>query len=707
MESMIEFVQYLKNEIDGLSSKQEQLKNQFKEILNSIKQFKENRDDPYFVPTNKVITSLFDISWLEEIKDVSSEVLQYLLGMYFFECLNFETFRSIIRRLYSKEFIDHFEIIASYWVYMTKNKASDEEASLGFSTYLEFSRELGIVPLKPSEFQEIIAKLDPSYETPKNEENELENLESYVKTLTEREEYIEEISSTITPFLLDKLDYFVSLETLNLLSYNMTKNLSLSIKLDSQTSIAEFQKKIEREFTKQNFPIVPTVVDPILRPHLSKIKAKTVKMEDLSKYPSDLVKEFASIKAYSSPSIAHKIRIIFLGGGGIGNMGIIIQHDNNAILLDYGMSVANNSIPRWHPSLNFVNTVLVTHAHLDHTGALPYLISSENKKRWYGSPLTKILAEKLLYNTATITKSDNFPEESRPHVLNSFLSSSRLINLFNSFNPLKPKETIEISPGFEVTPHPASHLYGSYSYEINIFGKRLLFTGDFSKDPSELFPGAKLPTDCDVTIFDGTYYNREFEEEDPNTVILNASENSEKLIIPAFSLGRTQEMIKRLERLRISKKKNVKTTGLAADITKTMGIKADYDIVKSINEEDFVVNDIVVAGHGMMQAGTARNLINATKDDNDTGILICGYQAPNTLGHALKTNHPIAKQKFSQRIFSAHISGHTTPLLLDDFIGELSGKKIMVHTPKFTKLKKGHKDLLIPSYLEEVIIKAS
>ena len=59
-------------------------------------------------------------------------------------------------------------------------------------------------------------------------------------------------------------------------------------------------------------------------------------------------------------------------------MGIIVQIDNNAILLDYGMSVANNSIPKWHPSLNFVNAVLLTHAHLDHSGALPYLITPEN-----------------------------------------------------------------------------------------------------------------------------------------------------------------------------------------------------------------------------------------------------------------------------------------------------------------------------------------
>lgn len=705
MESIKDFVYHMIMELKGESLNPKLLDDQFNEVVVEIYDYKEKREDPYYICENTTILNLFNISWLESEDEISPRDLHYLIGLFVTDSMNFETYRAIIRKLYSKAIIDENDIVSFYWVYITKMIELDKKGSLNFSSYLDFCREMGLLPLKAKRFHKYLKEIDSDLKISDGDMEKDEDLDRHIKNLTEREEYIEEIAKSLPANLLDKLDNFVSIETLNKLAYYQSKNISQLIEIEQDISIAELQVLIEKKFTENNFPIVPSVVDPIFQPHLSKVKAKSVKMEDLTHYPSEQVREFASIKAYSSPSIAHKIRIIFLGGGGIGNMGIILQHDNNAILLDFGMSVANNSIPKWHPSLNFVNSVLVTHAHLDHTGALPYLISPESGKRWYSSPSTRILAEKLLYNTAAITRINDTSEQKRSHVLASFLNTSRIVNLFNVFNPLKTKETVEISPGFEVTPHSASHLFGSYSYEVNIFGTRILFTGDFSMDECELFPGAKLPTDCDVTIFDGTYYNRELPKEDPNTVIMKAAETTERLIIPAFSLGRTQEMIKRLERLGITKKKSVQTTGLAADISKTMGIKADYDIHKSIHPDDFEKDDVVVAGHGMMQAGTARDLIDATKEDDKTGILICGYQAPNTLGYALKTSHPVAKQKYNQKIFSAHISGHTTPPLLDEFIAKLNGKKLMVHTPKNVRLKKEHKEIVIPSYLQEIIVK--
>ncbi len=705
MENVKDFFNHIISKLIEDSSNLKPLDDEFNEVVVEIENYKSKKEDPYYICENNIILNLFNISWLESEDEISPIDLYYLIGMYVNDSMNFETYRAIIRKLHSRTIIDDSDNVTFYWVYISKKIEVEKKGSIDFSSYLDYCREMGLLPLTATIFYNLIVKIDSDIKIPEKSREEEEDLDRYIKNLTEREEYVEEIAKTLPSSLIDKLDNFVSIETLNKLAYHQSKNISKLIQVDKEISIAELQTIIEDNFREKSYPIVPTVVDPIIQPHLSKVKAKSVKMEDLTHYPSEHVREFASIKAYSSPSMAHKIRIIFLGGGGIGNMGIVLQHDNNAILLDFGMSVANNSIPKWHPSLEFVNTVLVTHAHLDHTGALPYLISPENGKRWYSSPTTRILAEKLLYNTAAITRINDNEEQKRSHVLTSFLNTSRIVNLFNVFNPLKAKETIEVSPGFEVTPHPASHLYGSYSYEVNIFGTRILFTGDFSMDKSELFPGANLPTDSDVTIFDGTYYNRKLTNEDPNTVIMKAAETTDRLIIPAFSVGRTQEMIKRLERLSITKKKSVQTTGLAADISKTMGVKADFDIHKSIHPDDFEKDDIVVAGHGMMQAGTARNLIDATKDDDKTGILICGYQAPNTLGYALGTSNPVARQKYNQKVFSAHISGHTTPAVLDEFIAKLKGKKIMVHTPKNVELQKKHKDVLIPSYLQEIVIK--
>ncbi len=86
-------------------------------------------------------------------------------------------------------------------------------------------------------------------------------------------------------------------------------------------------------------------------------------------------------------------------------------------------------------------------------------------------------------------------------------------------------------------------------------------------------------------------------------------------------------------------------------------------------------------------------------------MILCGYQAPNTLGYALKTDHPLANQQFHQDVTNAHISGHTTPAPLDEFIDKLKGKKIMVHTPRGSTTRKKHKEVIIPAYLEEIVLK--
>ncbi|MCK4896279.1 MAG: MBL fold metallo-hydrolase, partial [Candidatus Heimdallarchaeota archaeon] len=537
----------------------EQIQIIFQEILD----FQQNKDDPYYVCSSENIKQLFVSTWQTE-EDIPTNISYYLVGMYFFENINYETYRAIIQLLSEKGILRDESLVTYFWLYELIENDFNLDKTISFLNFLEFSRKIGVNVLSFSDFEYALEKNEIDLKTKNEERLQLQELERIVSNIENRPEYIDSLSSSIPPEIFKLLDFQIDYRKLNEISYNLAKFISEQLKIDKKISIANFQKKIEERFTSLNYLEVPSVVDPIFKPHLDHLSAKTVDMADLAELPNELVREFASIKAYSSPNIAQKIRITFLGGGGIGNMGIIVQHDNNAILLDFGMSVANQSIPRWHPALKFVSAVLVSHAHLDHTGGLPYLISHENEKRWYSSPITKILTEKLLYNTASITRGKHKLSTQLSHLQKIYLKNSNIINLLNSFHPLKPKKTVEISPGFEVTPYPASHLFGSYGYEINIFGKRIFFTGDFSLDKSELFPGAQFPTDCDVTIFDGTYYNRNVPQENPDTTLLQATELCSKIIIPAFSVGRTQEMIMRLARLRISKKRNIIVTGLAA-----------------------------------------------------------------------------------------------------------------------------------------------
>ena len=104
------------------------------------------------------------------------------------------------------------------------------------------------------------------------------------------------------------------------------------------------------------------------------------------------------------PSVAYStktknIEIIFLGGPRIGRSGIIIKTDTGGILLDFGMSVANHRIPEWVPELEMIDTVLISHSHLDHVGGLPILFEEFSGKWCSVGPtggVTKILLDDAL-----------------------------------------------------------------------------------------------------------------------------------------------------------------------------------------------------------------------------------------------------------------------------------------------------------------------
>ncbi|MHA1399805.1 MAG: MBL fold metallo-hydrolase [Candidatus Heimdallarchaeaceae archaeon] len=677
-------------------------KNQ-QDILSAIEIFEKQIGELYFDLKNSEIETVFKLSWGEKEEIISKKTIFTLFGLFLKDLINFNLFREVVHELYYKGSLEQDIGILAFTAYKLKEEKSLE--GISYLDYLNFMRKLGIQPCLYSTYKKLLEELEINDYTTAEERELSEKIERTVNNINEREQYLDDIVASISTETLAYLDHFLDYSKLSNMAYKIEKYLAKEIEIKEKLPITTIQKKFDEKFKEIGYPTVPIIYDPFLKAHQEYIQAHSVRMDDLAKIPKEYMKEFATKKAYSCHSLAQKITISFLGGGGIGNMAILIQHNNNAILIDYGMSVSNYSIPKWHPALKSVNAILVTHAHLDHTGALPYLIQPEDNKRWYGSINTKLLSEKLLFNTA-YTVEENYGERAGlSPFLNNFKKQSSLINFFNVFNPLKPKKAEEISPGFTVTPYNSSHIFGSYGYEIEIYGKKIFFTGDFKLDSCQLFQGAKFPTDADITIFDGTYYNRELTTQDPTAVILEAVERNQKLIIPAFSVGRAQEMYKILERLRIVKDRKVKIIGLAAEIMKLMGTKGDYNLAKSIAAEEFEEGDIVIAGHGMLQGGSARLLLEATKDDSNVGVLLCGYQAPNTLGYALKNSHPIAMHEYGQQTYFAQISGHTSPKRLDEFIQEIKGKKIMVHTPENTKIKKEHKDVVIPNYLQEIKIK--
>ncbi len=400
------------------------------------------------------------------------------------------------------------------------------------------------------------------------------------------------------------------------------------------------------------------------------------------------------------PSVAYsvstkQIEIIFIGGPRIGHSGILIKTDSGGILMDYGMSVANQMIPKWVPEIEMIDTVLVTHSHLDHVGALPILFDSYSGK-WCSTNLTAAITMTLLEDAKKV----GTPMPPRRYDKWDMVSRFKQKNIdivSRNHAPLEVGVTSEIGPGILVTPIEACHIPGSVAYIVDIEGVRILYTGDFNLDQSMLFPGASLPNDCNVVIFDGTYWDREdFDRSKVSETFSDVIQNHGPVIIPSFAVGRSQEVLMILENLGITKSRNVIVAGMAEQVTKTAGYKGNWDSLKK-NKYELDSEDVIVAGGGMMGGGHARNFFNMYRDDPKAAVILCGYLAPRTPGWNLANGHEPCKCHVEYARLSAHSSGSN----LEQYIDSCDGKRVIVHTP----VEKITKKLTMPEFGSRIILK--
>ncbi|MFW9925569.1 MAG: MBL fold metallo-hydrolase [Candidatus Thorarchaeota archaeon] len=400
------------------------------------------------------------------------------------------------------------------------------------------------------------------------------------------------------------------------------------------------------------------------------------------------------------PSVAYSrkiknIEIIFLGGPEIGRSGILIKTDTGGVLLDFGLSVANHRIPEWVPELEMIDTVLVSHGHLDHIGGLPILFEKFDGKWCSVGPTGGIT--KLLLNDALKVGTPAAPRKFDKLDLVSRFTEDNIKKATDNHVRLEYGESNEVSPGIVVTPIDACHIPGSAVYSIDVEGTKILYTGDFNMDESALFPGASLPTDSDYIIFDGTYWGREdFDRKIVSESISNIIANHGPVVIPSFAVGRSQEILTILENLGITKNRNVMVTGMADRVTNLVGVSGHWESMKK-NKVHLNEDDVLVAGGGMLGGGLARYHFNEQRDNPKAAIILCGYLAPRTPGWNLLHGFEPHKCKVQY----ARLSAHSSASNLQKFIDSCSGKRIMVHTPVETSPK----GISLPGYRERIVIK--
>jgi cleavage and polyadenylation specificity factor subunit 3 len=358
------------------------------------------------------------------------------------------------------------------------------------------------------------------------------------------------------------------------------------------------------------------------------------------------------------------INFTVIGGGQeIGANCYHLNIDSTGIILDAGLHPQNKGADAL-PNLNLLaelssDFVLISHAHTDHIGALPYLIQQNPYLKIFSTPQTRDLAEVMLHNSLAIVQNEIIDNDPLPKY-----THDQVDLLTNSINPLTYNHPfmLEDYTGrsvVKVTMMDAGHILGSAGILLETDTQRIFYTGDTNAAKQSLLAGADYPdTPVDVLIMDSTsgatqVSAKRSDESKRFAKAINAIvEKGGSILIPVFALGKFQEILTLLYTMMQRGKiphLDIYTGGMGREISdiydlhryNTKRVQKDFKL-KEIPQLPIVYDElltakyfqtpsIVLASSGMMIEGTTsfalaqRWLLN-----KNFGIFFVGYIDPLT-----------------------------------------------------------------------------
>jgi len=338
-------------------------------------------------------------------------------------------------------------------------------------------------------------------------------------------------------------------------------------------------------------------------------------------------------------------KISFLGAcREVGRSAVLIESNNGAqCILDYGVRFTEEERLPSNGDINNLKAIALSHCHIDHSGGLPLLFKN-NDVPLYTNPLTLRISEILLEDMIRIS---NFPypfgyRELKKTRQNAFF--------------LKNKVRQKIDEDFYITFFNAGHIPGSVSILVEVDNKRILYTGDINNEETNLVSPAnssELP-EIDVLIIESTYSLREHPlrenlEKSFIDATLNIIENGGNVLVPAFGVARSQEILLILEKYNF--KSDIFIDGLARKIlteySQFPDSFKDFSRYKSAVKKAQLVSrewrkklkkraqGLIISPSGMLKGGAAIEYIPSFLRDPSSAVFLVGYQVEGTPGRKL------------------------------------------------------------------------
>jgi metallo-beta-lactamase family protein len=367
------------------------------------------------------------------------------------------------------------------------------------------------------------------------------------------------------------------------------------------------------------------------------------------------------------------VNITFLGGAGtVTGSKYLVRHGDECLLVDCGLFQGYKQLRmrNWSPlpiTPDQIHAVLLTHAHLDHSGYLPLLVREGFTGHVYATSGTRDLCRILLPDSGHIQEED--AEFANRHGFSKHAPALPLYTRQDALDCLPQIKAMEFGktfqpiPGWRATFTPAGHILGASSVLLEVAGRRILFSGDLGR-PNDLLmePPAPAPA-ADTVLIESTYGDRTHPEEDVvaelGPLLKKLAKRGGVAVIPVFAVGRAQALLHAIHLLKL---RGELPTSLPVFLDSPMAVHSTQLFIHHLGEHRLSSKDshalthsatmvsstddsralasrhgpmVILSASGMATGGRVLHHLAQHAGNHRNMILLTGFQAPGTRGASL------------------------------------------------------------------------